>query len=711
MNPRHQSSDPAGRRSLWYRLTEPSPVLTRVDDRRNAQLLRGILIALIIIAGAVLAGEALQNREVFDDFDFILTTGLWVSCFGLYVLAGGRHYRSVAAAFTAMLFILFTVVPYTPSSLTALPFYIVVPILFTSMFFSVRWLLIVSAASVLVPVVMLLLVMPLGYNQTRGSIELITFTILVSGVILVHLAHRKAIETLRIEELQAAYDRVRSSEIELERRIEERTRQLRASELNWRTLTINSPDAIIRITPDRKISFFQHPLLTVEGNEEALLGYPILDLYLPETRQTVSDAIDRTFATGELQEVEVPGILDLAAGTRALYQNRIIPLRSEGKITGAMIVATDITQRSRMQESLRSLERAVSHGAAAIVILDATQSPELPIIYINDAVTAITGYAREDFIGKDGRFLFPPVRSAPGFNELRAAFQERRSCNVVLPAIRKDGASFWGETWLSPVADDSGTVTHFVATMVDVTARIEAEQRQASLLEQLETSNRDLKDFAYIVSHDLKAPLRGIGSVATWLSMDYADQLDEDGRKLLTILTGRVQRMDALISGILEYSRIGRTQEALEQVHTGWLVSEIVEEIVPPERFQVTIAPDMPSLLAEPTRLRQVFQNLIANAVSYMDKPAGQIRIGFEDRPSELCFSVSDNGPGIEERFFSRVFLIFQTLASRDERESTGIGLAIVKRSVENWGGTVSLESTVGKGSTFSFTIPKPESR
>ena len=693
-------------RRLWDALTRPPAAITGQEARQDAQLLLAILFALIVIGALTLASQALLNPTAVDDLDFILTTGIWLCLFGLYAAVCRGRVTSVASVLVVLLFILFTVGPFTANSYAPLPYFIVVPILLSSLLSTARALIAICVSAIAFPIALLYFLTPLGYIETHRVMEIVTYTVMVSGVVLVYHFHRSAVERTRLHELQTAYQRVRQSEIELERRVEERTRQLRASELNWRTLTVNSPDTIIRITPDRRVSFFQHPLLTVEGNEQALVGYPILDLYLPETRQSLSDALDRTFATGELQEVEVLGILDPSAETQALFQNRIIPLRSEGQITGAMIVATDITQRSRMEESLRVLERAVSHGAAAIIISDATTDMDLPVIYINDAVTRITGYTREDFVGNSGRILFPSPRETPEFQRLRASFRDRIACNALVPAVRKDGTTFWSEIWQSPVSDDSGTVTHFVSTLLDVTDRVVAQHNQSQLLEQLEVSNRDLRDFAYIVSHDLKAPLRGIGSIAAWLVMDYADRLDDDGRRLLELLRGRVQRMDALISGILEYSRIGRTHEQLQTVDIGHLVAQVVDEIVPPAAFDVSISPDLPHLSVEPIHLRQVFQNLLANAVAYTDKPRGQIRIACDTRDGVFQFLVSDNGPGIEERFFARIFQMFQTLTPRDEHESTGLGLAIVKRIVENWGGKAWVEAVVGAGSTFLFTIP-----
>ena len=239
--------------------------------------------------------------------------------------------------------------------------------------------------------------------------------------------------------------------------------------------------------------------------------------------------------------------------------------------------------------------------------------------------------------------------------------------------------------------------------------RMRAEQRQAQLLEDLEKVNRELKDFAYIVSHDLKAPLRGIATLAEWIATDYADKLDEQGREQINLLTGRVVRMRNLIDGILQYSRIGRVKEKKDVVNLNDLVSEVVDMVAPPENISITIENELPTIECERTRITQVFQNLISNAVKYMDKPQGQVKIGCVEEDDRWKFSVSDNGQGIEEKHFERIFQLFQTLSPHDKSESTGIGLTVAKKIVELCGGSIWVKSKVGEGSAFFFTLPKQE--
>ncbi len=240
----------------------------------------------------------------------------------------------------------------------------------------------------------------------------------------------------------------------------------------------------------------------------------------------------------------------------------------------------------------------------------------------------------------------------------------------------------------------------------EVTLRKQAEERKDQLLKELESVNQELKDFAYVASHDLKAPLRGISTLAGWIKTDYADKIDEEGKKQIDLLISRTERMHNLIDGILQYSRVGRVKEEQAPVDLSKLVPEITDMVNPPENIKVEIENELPTLLGEQTRITQVFQNLLSNAVKYMDKPEGKIKIGCVRDNGFWKFSVTDNGPGIEKKNFEKIFQIFQTLAPRDQYESTGIGLTVVKKIVELYGGKIWVESEVGSGSTFFFTLP-----
>jgi signal transduction histidine kinase/HAMP domain-containing protein len=268
--------------------------------------------------------------------------------------------------------------------------------------------------------------------------------------------------------------------------------------------------------------------------------------------------------------------------------------------------------------------------------------------------------------------------------------------------------------WSLEEQDFAASVADMIALQVESNERrkleralARANEHLAETVRDLRRSNKELQDFAYVAAHDLKAPLRGIGTLTDWIASDYADRFDEQGRQQLHLLKGRVSRLSELIDGILHYSEIGRVVARLEAVDLNGLIPEVVALLDPPERVEVAIQGSLPVVVCEKIRVGQVFRNLIDNAIKYMDKAHGRIEIGCSEQSGFWRFFVSDNGPGIDARYFDKIFQMFQTLAPRDERESTGIGLAVVKKIVELCGGTIWVESRVGEGSTFFFTLPK----
>ncbi len=228
-----------------------------------------------------------------------------------------------------------------------------------------------------------------------------------------------------------------------------------------------------------------------------------------------------------------------------------------------------------------------------------------------------------------------------------------------------------------------------------------------STVRELMRTNKELQEFAYITAHDLKTPLRGIGTLAEWLSTDYADKFDEQGQKHVKLLVERAKRADKLVDSILQYSSAGHAREEQEQIDLNTVLPEIICEIDRTENIEITVENKLPVLMCKKTHIRQVFQNLLSNAIQHMDKKKGRINVGCLEENGFWKFSVADNGPGIDQKYFKKIFKIFQTLSPTDETESTGIGLSVAKKIVKLNGGRIWVESNPGEGSTFFFTLPK----
>jgi signal transduction histidine kinase len=225
--------------------------------------------------------------------------------------------------------------------------------------------------------------------------------------------------------------------------------------------------------------------------------------------------------------------------------------------------------------------------------------------------------------------------------------------------------------------------------------------------EQLKKQNDELNQFSYVVSHDLKAPLRAIFKLSEWIEEDIGTNISTDTKKNMHILRGRVFRLEALINGLLQYSKIGRMKASTERVDVRLMLEETIDLLNPPAHIKINIINAMPVLDTKKSQLQQVFINLLSNAIKYNDKQQGLVDISVSEIAGYYKFIVEDNGMGIPPQYHEKVFEIFQTLESRDKIEGTGVGLSIIKKSVEDMGGIIILESEASEGARFIFTWPK----
>ncbi|WP_417558690.1 sensor histidine kinase [Mesoflavibacter zeaxanthinifaciens] len=233
---------------------------------------------------------------------------------------------------------------------------------------------------------------------------------------------------------------------------------------------------------------------------------------------------------------------------------------------------------------------------------------------------------------------------------------------------------------------------------------VEINKQREILLNELAHQNQELSDYAHMVSHDLKSPLRTIDTLSTWIINDYENILDDSGKQNLNLIRSNVEKMDTLISGILQYSTISKEQIEFYDVDINKMVNEVLESIQIPKHITIEKS-DLPTITGDKYRLKQLFQNLIDNAVKYNDKASGKITISFEDKKSHWKFAISDNGKGIEEQYFKKIFNTFMKL--EDAPDSTGIGLSIVKKIVDLYQGEIWLTSKLNEGTTFFFTLKK----
>ncbi|MBI4358067.1 MAG: MASE1 domain-containing protein [Candidatus Omnitrophica bacterium] len=378
-------------------------------------------------------------------------------------------------------------------------------------------------------------------------------------------------------------------------------------------------------------------------------------------------------------------------------------------VTGMLLAAVSIQQKRAetvIKEHEETLGSIIEGAIDAVIVMNAHGI----ITFWNLRAEQIFGWPAREAIGKKMSETIIPVRYRDAHAEGLRRFLKTGEGPILnkmieMPALRRDGSEFPVELVVS--ASYLRGERFFSAFVRDITERKQAEERRTQMLKEVESVNKELSDFAYIVSHDLKAPLRGIGAVAEWLAHDYKEKLGPKGKEFLRLMNQRIDLARSLIDGILEYSRVGRVRQKMKEVNLNELVQTVVDILVLPENIAVQIEGDLPTLYCERIRIQQLFQNLLTNAVKYMDKAKGEIKIACVSDDGHWRFSVSDNGPGIEEKYFEKIFQMFQTLQPKDRIQSTGVGLALVKKIVEMYGGRIWVESTVGKGSSFFFTLPK----
>ncbi len=387
------------------------------------------------------------------------------------------------------------------------------------------------------------------------------------------------------------------------------------------------------------------------------------------------------------------------------------------------VAFNNVGERKRMETALAESERLYRNVINSVreVVFQIAKTGIWT--FLSAAWTDITGYNIEDSLLKSFTNLMYAEEEKRSGRELfeSAISGEAEHFQYEFRILTKDGNFRWLEMYAQTEHNSDGETLGVYGTLNDVTQRKQTEavlQARADELAQinlillqttaeLEKRNKELDQFAYVTSHDLKAPLRAIANLSEWIEEDLHEALTPDTQKQMDLLRGRVYRMEALINGLLQYSRVGRMKTQPETVVVAQLLAEIIDSIAPPEKFTIDIVGEMPTLVTEKIPLQQVFSNLISNAVKHHNRADGKVVITVEELDKFYEFTVADDGKGIAEQYYDKIFVIFQTLEARDKQENTGIGLAIVKRIVEEAGGTITLESQVGKSTTFRFTWPK----
>jgi PAS domain S-box-containing protein len=389
-------------------------------------------------------------------------------------------------------------------------------------------------------------------------------------------------------------------------------------------------------------------------------------------------------------------------GTQMPIEIGLNPIRTSD---GLMILSaiTDITERKLAEERFRLVVEASPSGMIMT-------NPDGRIVLVNAETERLFGYLRDELIGKPIEMLVPPrIRSEHiRFRDAFHARPEARSMGIGrdLHIVRKDGTELPVEIGLNPIRTHEGMMV--LSAIIDISERKRAIQALAKRSDELQRSNADLEQFAYVASHDLQEPLRMVASYTELLSEHLAGGLDDKAEKYIHYAVDGAKRMQQLVKDLLAYSRAGTQGRTLRPIKSEIVVKNVIASLkVAIEESRAEIVCDnLPIVHADAVQLGQVFQNLVGNALKFHDERPPHLHIGAVRENGEWVFSVKDDGIGIDREYAERVFQMFQRLHERGRYSGSGIGLAIAKKIVERHGGRIWFESELEKGTTFYFTIP-----
>ena len=505
------------------------------------------------------------------------------------------------------------------------------------------------------------------------------------------------------EELQGANEELQTTTEKLQATNEE----LELAGTYNRSLIEASIDPLVTIGADGKITDVNNSTEKVTGyNRDEIIGTDFSDYFTePEkAREGYQQVFHEGFVRNyELEIKHKDGHLTPVVYNASVYKD------DDGKVIGVFAAARDITERKRNEKELKMASNYNRSLIEASVDPLVTIGPDGKITDVNNSTEKVTGYTRDEVIGTDfSDYFTEPGKAREGYQQV---FQEGFVRDYELKLKHKNGNITPVLYNASVYHDYDGKVIGVFAAARDITERKKAEEMLKLNINELARSNAELEQFAYVSSHDLQEPLRMIGSYLQLLERRYQGQLDDKADKYIHFAVDGAARMQYLINDLLEFSRVTTRAKELEITDVESIYNQVLINLeVSIKENNVVITHDpLPKVMADDTQLSQVFQNLISNAIKFRGNDDPKINIVVNRKSDQWLFSVQDNGIGIDSKHKDRIFEVFKRLHKRRDYPGTGIGLSICKKIIERHGGDIWVESELGHGSVFYFTLPVKE--
>ncbi len=525
-----------------------------------------------------------------------------------------------------------------------------------------------------------------------------------------------------IEILKRALARERSARKQAEEILEKKSAELYESNLQ-KEKSKAKLQSLIKVKNSELKGFFEniidpYIMMDLSGNvlkmnqsAEDLLVYKLSDGVLnlmnithQEDLEYVAKSFQVLLEKGRIINFEIR-LLTKNKENKLVSVNSSIIYDENNKAIAAHGILRDITNEKKYQKRIEAEKEKYSNiiNNMNLGLLEVDKQDKM--LFANYSFCEMSGYKLNELQGKIASDIFMQGAHKEKLNKENKERQKGVSNSYEVVVHTKYGEPRY---WLisgAPNFNLEGEVVGSIGIYLDITKLKKLEIQKEELLKELEKSNESLQEYAHVVSHDLKSPLRSIDALVCWIKEDNASVLKTESLEHFDLIKKTLEKMENLISDVLEYSGVGSNIEMNKALDLNVMLKHLLDVMYIPENITVSMLDTLPVITGDRIKIEQLFQNLLGNAIKFNDKEKGEIKIGFLDMRDYYQFSVSDNGIGIEKKYHATVFKIFHSLQKR--KDSSGIGLSMVKKNVELHKGTIWLNSEIGKGTTFYFTIKK----